>query len=135
MESQRTVIDLDNTSLHKAMTKLEERYICKLREKAESGTPVQIPSTDLKEMVEIFDELHDISLKLLWIHGAYVGGILVLNKRLKEFFIGKTGAKLTSEQFEVLQNAVSALETMNKIHTNLPEKDFNLNEIYEYLGL
>lgn len=135
MENPRTVIQLDSSKLHQILTKLEERYISKFRDHVETGAPLQIPGPDLRELVTLFDEYHDAALKVLLLHGAYVGGVLVLNKRLKEFYVGKTGPKLTQEQFEVLKNCVSALETMNKIHTDLPEKEFDLNTIHEYLHL
>lgn len=135
MEHPRTVIQLDSSKLYQTLTKLEERYISKMRDHSETGAPMQIPGPDLKEMVKLFEDYHEAALKVLLLHGAYVGGVMVINKRLTEFFIGKTGPKLTQEQFEVLNNCVNALATMNKIHTELPEKEFDLNTIHKYLNL
>jgi len=135
MSEPQTVINLSASNLYQSLDKLSSRYFEKIDEVAKTGSPMTFINHDVRELAELYDKHRDAVMKVLWIHGAYVGGVMILCERLEKAFIGATGKNLTGEQYEVLKNVVSALQTMNKIHTNLPNGAFDLREIYKYLNI
>lgn len=135
MKEPTTVINIGKSKMYAGLSTIEERYLEKFRAHVQTGAPLQVTGPDLRELVELFDTHHDNALKVLLLHGAYVAGVMVLVKKLESNFIGKTGRTLTGDQYQALQDVVTALGTMNSMHRDLPAEEFDLNTIYNYLNL
>lgn len=135
MKEQPTVINLHSSKLYQSLEKIGDRYMDKFLQHVETGAPLQITGPDLRELTQLFEDHKYIVLKVLLLHGVYAAGIMVLSKKMEDFYLGKSGAHLTAEQLQALRDCVAAIKTMSAIHTSLPAETFDLNTIHEYLGL